>query len=243
MAWMVKWLGPAALFFSSGRRHTMYWRDWSSDVCSSDLGTGAAGTAAGVGRRRAISVLCRALQHTLIESFVFRNDPARTEAGLRFPARNFSHLAEAVFVRKNLDGAAGHGFHIAHRRKKTTAAMLNDLRNTTNGGGDGRDFTCHALQRRQAKRFHFTWYHHQVGNGKLFVDAINLSQEFHLLAQALLVNQPLGPGAVGAISHEQQPRRNFFLHAIENLYDIAKPFHRPKVGNMHKNALIRTGKF
>src|ERR1035437_8829829 len=25
-------------FFSSRRRHTRYWRDWSSDVCSSDLG-------------------------------------------------------------------------------------------------------------------------------------------------------------------------------------------------------------
>src|SRR5438445_6367609 len=30
---------PASLlfFFSSRRRHTRYWRDWSSDVCSSDL--------------------------------------------------------------------------------------------------------------------------------------------------------------------------------------------------------------
>src|SRR5258707_5117963 len=29
-------------FFSSRRRHTRYWRDWSSDVCSSDLiSTGA----------------------------------------------------------------------------------------------------------------------------------------------------------------------------------------------------------
>src|ERR1035437_10410097 len=25
------------LVFSSRRRHTRYWRDWSSDVCSSDL--------------------------------------------------------------------------------------------------------------------------------------------------------------------------------------------------------------
>src|ERR1039457_3628600 len=25
-------------FFSSRRRHTRYWGDWSSDVCSSDLG-------------------------------------------------------------------------------------------------------------------------------------------------------------------------------------------------------------
>src|SRR3712207_8779057 len=27
-------------FFSSRRRHTIYWRDWSSDVCSSDPPTG-----------------------------------------------------------------------------------------------------------------------------------------------------------------------------------------------------------
>src|SRR5438445_7523534 len=30
--WMVNFF-----FFSSRRRHTRYWRDWSSDVCSSDL--------------------------------------------------------------------------------------------------------------------------------------------------------------------------------------------------------------
>src|SRR3712207_2121455 len=28
------------IFFSSRRRHTRYWRDWSSDVCSSDLRLG-----------------------------------------------------------------------------------------------------------------------------------------------------------------------------------------------------------
>src|SRR3712207_6002770 len=28
----------SCFFFSSRRRHTRYWRDWSSDVCSSDLG-------------------------------------------------------------------------------------------------------------------------------------------------------------------------------------------------------------
>src|SRR3712207_6887313 len=27
----------SAVFSSSRRRHTRYWRDWSSDVCSSDL--------------------------------------------------------------------------------------------------------------------------------------------------------------------------------------------------------------
>src|SRR5438445_8740476 len=33
-------------FFSSRRRHTRYWRDWSSDVCSSDLNLGSAATTA-----------------------------------------------------------------------------------------------------------------------------------------------------------------------------------------------------
>src|SRR5258707_3807557 len=30
-------LAGVLFFFSSRRRHTRYWRDWSSDVCSSDL--------------------------------------------------------------------------------------------------------------------------------------------------------------------------------------------------------------
>src|SRR5258707_9252195 len=35
-----QWRSHSAIlffFFSSRRRHTRYWRDWSSDVCSSDL--------------------------------------------------------------------------------------------------------------------------------------------------------------------------------------------------------------
>src|SRR3712207_3005849 len=35
-------------FFSSRRRHTRYWRDWSSDVCSSDLDGEADEAGAGV---------------------------------------------------------------------------------------------------------------------------------------------------------------------------------------------------
>src|SRR5947209_11050713 len=33
----VELLSLLYFFFSSRRRHTRYWRDWSSDVCSSDL--------------------------------------------------------------------------------------------------------------------------------------------------------------------------------------------------------------
>src|SRR3712207_5884543 len=40
-------------FFSSRRRHTRYWRDWSSDVCSSDLLVAAATTTGESGFERA----------------------------------------------------------------------------------------------------------------------------------------------------------------------------------------------
>src|SRR3712207_8308049 len=36
MVWSVR-IWWRCYFFSSRRRHTRYWRDWSSDVCSSDL--------------------------------------------------------------------------------------------------------------------------------------------------------------------------------------------------------------
>src|SRR3712207_7261684 len=43
------------LFFSSRRRHTRYWRDWSSDVCSSDLRACPCNLASpGRGRRRSL---------------------------------------------------------------------------------------------------------------------------------------------------------------------------------------------
>src|SRR5947209_16786848 len=36
-SWEFEQLSVSFFFFSSRRRHTRYWRDWSSDVCSSDL--------------------------------------------------------------------------------------------------------------------------------------------------------------------------------------------------------------
>src|SRR3712207_7558661 len=44
---------------SSRRRHTRYWRDWSSDVCSSDLGAGWTGRRGGSGPKAATAVLKR----------------------------------------------------------------------------------------------------------------------------------------------------------------------------------------
>src|SRR3712207_1938845 len=43
---------PSFFFFSSRRRHTRYWRDWSSDVCSSDLRPDSAGSGRRFARQR-----------------------------------------------------------------------------------------------------------------------------------------------------------------------------------------------
>src|SRR3712207_5695211 len=43
-------------FFSSRRRHTRYWRDWSSDVCSSDLFEGVVIKRQGEGVRETFTV-------------------------------------------------------------------------------------------------------------------------------------------------------------------------------------------
>src|SRR2546429_9617710 len=41
---MSQWYRPICFFFSSRRRHTRCSRDWSSDVCSSDLGLAGGAT-------------------------------------------------------------------------------------------------------------------------------------------------------------------------------------------------------
>src|SRR5215475_4969899 len=66
MGWEISWYTISdCFFFSSRRRHTRFSRDWSSDVCSSDLGGGRhAGRGRGQGAAEARLVtgskLCRA---------------------------------------------------------------------------------------------------------------------------------------------------------------------------------------
>src|SRR5215217_4209606 len=60
-------------FFSSRRRHTRYWRDWSSDVCSSDLPAveaQAADRAHRIGQERPVMVYRLVSQGTVEEKIL-----------------------------------------------------------------------------------------------------------------------------------------------------------------------------
>src|SRR3712207_7209456 len=54
------------VFFSSRRRHTRYWRDWSSDVCSSDLIVGPSGA----GKSTLLRTINRLVEPTAGEIFL-----------------------------------------------------------------------------------------------------------------------------------------------------------------------------
>src|SRR5258707_1554924 len=62
----------ASVFFSSRRRHTRYWRDWSSDVCSSDLHR-LAGTAFNV-QHFDTTVFARDGETVAIGGLIVKND-------------------------------------------------------------------------------------------------------------------------------------------------------------------------
>src|SRR3712207_7243308 len=65
-------------FFSSRRRHTRYWRDWSSDVCSSDLRrVESAGILLRCGRDFANSLLALGLIADRLE-LLAQTEPHRT---------------------------------------------------------------------------------------------------------------------------------------------------------------------
>src|SRR5699024_11952505 len=70
-----------AFFFSSRRRHTRSKRDWSSDVCSSDLGAGHAHEAPGL-------ALATTVEAIRVHTEGDRDDPVRVHAEVRRDIRS-----------------------------------------------------------------------------------------------------------------------------------------------------------
>src|SRR3712207_2296819 len=112
-------------FFSSRRRHTRYWRDWSSDVCSSDL-VRVAG-AARAGRRPRLGVRQRGGRDRDGRADGGAGDAAgrgvgRVSAAGRLPARAPAHLPRRAAAGAADDGgrrpAAAAGAADPHRARR-----------------------------------------------------------------------------------------------------------------------------
>src|SRR3712207_842115 len=103
----------ACFFFSSRRRHTRYWRDWSSDVCSSDL----RGVELDVGR-----VLRVALLHDLAETRT--GDMPRTVAEY-YGAELRRRAERAAFddVMRGLDSRRGESYSRLHEDYEERASL------------------------------------------------------------------------------------------------------------------------
>src|SRR3712207_7746373 len=107
-------------FFSSRRRHTRYWRDWSSDVCSSDLLTGAevgiAGGSAILGQKLLEAVFGDQAVRSLAE-----RARQRLEASMRdlldAERRRYTDLLDALEVSPE-----------APERMRSAARKVDDLR-------------------------------------------------------------------------------------------------------------------
>src|SRR3712207_9113153 len=75
-------------FFSSRRRHTRYWRDWSSDVCSSDLLAADRGAEEEVVHEREV---VRRQDDRAGAGDLLRGDPAGAEEGQRVERGEHAH--------------------------------------------------------------------------------------------------------------------------------------------------------
>src|SRR3712207_2572748 len=120
---------PEVFLFSSRRRHTRYWRDWSSDVCSSDLQV--------AGRATAPSGRALAGQPDALAVLDAGRDPHGDRAGLvrdavagAGRAGVVDDLAGAAAVAARLRegerplAAAGHAGALAHRAGVRAGAGL-----------------------------------------------------------------------------------------------------------------------
>src|SRR3712207_3152370 len=122
-------------FFSSRRRHTRYWRDWSSDVCSSDLPpmeiAGEHFVDGGIVNSIPIGEAVR-----LGAKLIFVLQVGRIERPLTVPRRPWEVAQVAFEIARR------------HRFARELAALPDDVRVHVlpTGGGDGRDDTPWAYR-------------------------------------------------------------------------------------------------
>src|SRR5256885_12989784 len=112
-------------FFSSRRRHTILQGDWSSDVCSSDLGQLTADIAHDV---PLAEIMTKRLKRITMDDSIQQTRPREHT----FLMRNQLHIKTAVAERTVGIGARGAGYKL--HAPDTTYGVLNHSHRIVDGG-------------------------------------------------------------------------------------------------------------
>jgi hypothetical protein len=135
----------------------------------------------------------------------------------------------------------GHGVDIADGEEPAGHAVFDQLRHSTDPGGDGGNLAGHGFQRRQAEGLQFAGHEHQVGDRQQFVHPLLFAQEVDPVLDALAVGQPLRRGAVRSVAHHQQARRHLLRDAGKDLDHIEDALDRTEVRKMEQDLFSGIG--
>src|SRR3712207_6898679 len=109
-------------FFSSRRRHTRYWRDWSSDVCSSDLTIQSLTLCLGA-ITTLFTAICALTQNDIKKIIAFSTSSQLgliiVTIGINQPYLAFLHICTHAFFKAILFICSGSIIHSLKDRKST----------------------------------------------------------------------------------------------------------------------------
>jgi hypothetical protein len=182
-----------------------------------------------------------AADDALVILLVEGDDAGGAEAVLGGLAGGFGHALAGGLVGEQGDGGLGHAFDVADREEAAVDAVVDELGDAADAGGDGGDAAGHRFEGGEAEGLHLAGEEHEVGEGKELVDVVLLAEEVDAVLDAELEGETLGGGAVGAVADQQQAGGDGAGDAGKGLDDVKNAFDRPEVGEMDEELFLGTG--
>jgi len=110
-------------------------------------------------------------------------------------------------------------------------------------GGDRRHSARHRLQGDETEAFLLRRQKQQIGERENLRHFLLFSEEHDAVPEAEFHYLRADDGQIRPFADEQQTGGQRLIHLAEHLDDVADPFDRPEVRNVHQNFLVRRGVF
>jgi anti-sigma regulatory factor (Ser/Thr protein kinase) len=102
----------------------------------------------------------------LVVLLVEGDDAGGAEVVLRGAAGGVGHGFEACGVVEERDGAGGHAVDVADFEEQAVDAVVDELGDAADAGGDGGNAAGHGFERGEAEGLHLGGHEHEVGEGR-----------------------------------------------------------------------------